>query len=770
MGVVWKGEDTVLGRTVAIKFLPPDVAQDDGPRRKFLDEARLASSLSDAHIAQVHEFVRDGDLDFIVMEYVKGQPLSRILDDGRLPPKRIVSIGVQIASAVARAHSNGLIHRDIKPANVVVGDNDEVKVVDFGIARLFASTSAPPATDEAAHAVSAVNVGERLAARSSQRSVLGGTLPYMSPEQIRGLQLDARTDIFSLGVVLYEMSTGRMPFAAATAVATIEAILGAAPVRPRTIVPDLPRDLERIILKALAKDRRERHQTMQDVSRQFRRLGSKLGPRGRFVWVVSISVLILVAFAGTARWVVGPPSPAPDPPAVLVMPLEVRGQPDGAEYVGRAFSEALAVSLAQAVGLRVLAVPEVPMSATGDPARLQETARSLGANRVITGTLVRSTRTSHATLTLLDTASRRVLWSVDREVAGPDLSSLASWAAGEIAQELGARVPPKYGSIMGLMSGRTVEGSVGWSRAIAAIKRDDLVEALVASDELLRQFPGEPAALILRAWAEGIAFDRDPSVERRDAARDAVEAARRADPENPYVEICQGQVAWIEGRPREMIDRATRVLNRTDLMPDARAWILSRRALALRACGDSGAALLDLETGFRLDPTNAALFVALSGALRDVGRLEEAATRAHQAIALEPTSASAHSYLGLALSRADRWTESLPSFETACQLGHNQEACAFFANGLLHAGEVSKARNEAAAASRLPASIWGAYNLACYEARAGHIDSALAHLQRSYELGFANALIVDDPNLAPLRGEPSFEAIVAKVKGRLGRN
>jgi serine/threonine protein kinase len=208
MGVVWKAEDTVLGRTVAVKVLPADLARDEQRRKMFLDEARLASSVSEAHIVQVFEFGREGDLDFIVMEYVEGKPLSQVLKGRSLTPDRIAEIGHQVARALARAHRQGLLHRDLKPSNILITPDGDAKVVDFGLAALFTrGESTFGGGNRALSEVETFSAGERPEERR-----IAGTLPYMSPEQVRGEDLDARSDIFSLGVVLYEMTTGQRPF------------------------------------------------------------------------------------------------------------------------------------------------------------------------------------------------------------------------------------------------------------------------------------------------------------------------------------------------------------------------------------------------------------------------------------------------------------------------------------------------------------------------------------------------------------------------------
>ncbi len=260
MGVVWKAEDTVLNRTVAIKVLPASFVRDSKRRELFLTEARLASSVSDANIAQVHDFGRDDGLDFIVMEYVEGTSLKNLLHGRPLPPHKVAGFGRQIAKALSRAHRKQLLHRDLKPGNVIVTPDGEVKVVDFGLAVLFhdedpsvgpTAITQPLSEDDTTRA---------------ERGRIAGTIPYMSPEQVRGERLDARSDIFSLGVVLYEMTTGQRPFAGASRAELVHEIQQAHPLPPHELVSKLPLELERILQKALAARRANRYQSMDDLA------------------------------------------------------------------------------------------------------------------------------------------------------------------------------------------------------------------------------------------------------------------------------------------------------------------------------------------------------------------------------------------------------------------------------------------------------------------------------------------------------------------------
>jgi len=377
MGVVWKAHDMVLNRPVAIKVLPPDVARDDARRQMFMDEARLASSVNDAHIVQVYELGREADLDFIAMEYVEGKPLSELIQGRPLSPARLATFGLQVAQALTRAHRKGLLHRDLKPANILVTAEGDVKVVDFGLATLMERRDTTLASgQETVTLAGEQNTAPGAIPRRTNRGPVG-TLPYMSPEQIAGEKVDGRSDIYSLGVVLYEMTTGRRPFVGSTSEALVREIRRARPRPPHDIVPKLPLDLDRIIVKAMGAARTERYQTMDDLAVDLKRLGRDLesgsspsyddlkiegaDAHRRAVWLRVLGVVLLASVVAVALWLKGPwGRTAVDQHTVLILPMEVRGDFAGAGYAGRAFSESVAMNLAQAKGLSVLAVPDDP--------------------------------------------------------------------------------------------------------------------------------------------------------------------------------------------------------------------------------------------------------------------------------------------------------------------------------------------------------------------------------------------------------------------------
>ena len=273
MGVVYEAEDQKLGRSVAIKLLPEATRQDPAALERFWREARTASSLNHPGICTIYELNESGDQPFIVMELLEGQSLDKLYYHRSMPYPKLLDFGVQVADALDAAHKKGVLHRDIKPGNIFLSPSGQVKILDFGLAKLEEGYAAPGTArgDKSDATVAEPFANDRL---TSPGSAIG-TIAYMSPEQARGEALDGRSDVFSLGVVLYELATAQHPFSGSTTAVTFDRILNYAPTAPVSLNSDLPPEFEETLNKTLEKDRELRLQSAAELRAELKRLQRK---------------------------------------------------------------------------------------------------------------------------------------------------------------------------------------------------------------------------------------------------------------------------------------------------------------------------------------------------------------------------------------------------------------------------------------------------------------------------------------------------------------
>jgi TolB-like protein/predicted Ser/Thr protein kinase len=422
MGVVYKAEDMNLGRHVALKFLPDHLATDPQALERFQREARAASALNHPNICTIHEIGQQDGQYFIVMEFLEGRTLKHLIKGKPLEDDQVLDLGVQIAEALEAAHAKGIIHRDIKPANLFVTQRGHAKILDFGLAKL---APAPHRVGETV-GVSALPTAATEEEHLTSPGVALGTVAYMSPEQVRGEELDARTDLFSFGVVLYEMATGRQAFTGNTSGVIFDAILNRTPTPPARVNPDLLPQLEVIVGKAVEKDRKLRYQSASDLRADLQRLkrdtdsarsaavsGTAYVAQARPWWrrktAVGVTAFVAAAIVVLAAVLYLLPRRGKAIDSIAVLPFTNTSTDPNAEYLSDGITEGIINSLSQLPQLQVMARSTVfhYKGREDDPRKI---GRDLHVGAVLVGRILQRGDIVNIQTELVDVATGSQIW------------------------------------------------------------------------------------------------------------------------------------------------------------------------------------------------------------------------------------------------------------------------------------------------------------------------------------------------------------------------
>jgi serine/threonine protein kinase/tetratricopeptide (TPR) repeat protein len=747
MGVVYKAEDLRLGRHVALKFLPDDLTRDRQALERFQREARAASALNHPNICTVYEIGQQDDRPFLCMEFLDGQTLKGRIGRQHMAIELVLDLGVQIADALAAAHAKSIVHRDIKPANIFVTTRGEAKILDFGLAKLTPARGTAGTVD-----LSEMSTGTDQDLLTRPGATIG-TVAYMSPEQVRGEALDARTDLFSFGVVLYEMVTGVLPFRGDTSGVLAEAILNRVPVAPVRLNPDVPLKLEEIINKALEKDSKHRFQNASDIRTDLQRLKRDTGAglvaavtsrprqlRGLIVVLIAGLALALLAGAviltnvgGMRDWLLSGHR-LPRIESLAVLPLVNLSHDPEQEYFVDGMTEQLTSDLGQIGALRVISRTSA-MHYKGTSKTLPEIARELRVDAVVEGSVERSDDRVRITAQLIEASTDRHLWARSYERDLRDVLRLQDDVAQAIATEVRIKLTPQ--EQIHLSNARPVnpEAHEADLRGFYEIRKHTPAGLYVAGQR-------ESTEKAIKYFEQALALDPN----------DALAYAGLAD---AYYDESTFLRAPLEVMPKAKA-AAARAIELDDTLAEAHA---SLGYVKLTFDWDWPDAEREFRRSLELNPNLPRAHAGYAHYLLVLRRTDEAIQELDRVQKIDPLFPQSHLGLPWLLFNARRYQAAIEAAQTngddrvlalsLAELGRPQEAIAAadravrstpnpiilaqVASAYAMAGEKEKARAmlgaiEAQARQRY---ICG-FNVACVYAQLGDKESAFAWLEKAY--------------------------------------
>ncbi len=719
MGVVYKAEDRKLKRTVALKFLPQSVS-DETSRRRFVQEAQAASSLEHPNICSIHEIdeTPDGRV-FIVMPCYEGESLQAKIERGPMEFEEAVSVATQVASGLSKAHEKGIVHRDIKPANILMTNDGLAKIVDFGVAKLSGRT------------------------KLTKTGTMPGTIAYMPPEQLKGRDVDQRSDIWALGVVLYEMVTGRTPFGGDYEQAVAYAILNEEPRPVRVSRPELHPDVERVINKALSKDPDGRYQTTNELIDALQSLKRRLDTQ---------------ADGGDAEEELLP--------SIAVLPFANMSPDPENQYFGDGLAEELINALAQIEGLRVAARTST-FRFRGEAVDLQEVGEKLKVATVLEGSVRAAGKRLRITAQLINIADGYHLWSkrFDREMQ--DIFDIQDEIARAIVDQLRIKlIGPKDQTLVScgtenldaytaLLEGRYYLHSLtpdGWAKSIVLLEK---------SIELDPSF-GLPHMWLSDYYQSMGWWGNSPPKEAMAKSREHALKAIVLDDNLGLAHASLAIVLWAYDRDFRGAEGEFR---RALELDPAAAYSRMSYALFLSSLGRTEEALAEGRLSLRLEPFDGLLAAWVASAMIGVGAIEEAIDVILRAVAVDRDHWHLQMFLGWAYLHASRGKEAAAALEKAVDLsGGASVTLANLGVACYSVGRESEADRLAERLSERSKEEYVApWFFACLCAARGDRSEALAHLERAIQ--DRDPFVVTDsmwPSQARLIG-PDADALFKKA-------